>query len=163
MSEQVAKRVVIDIDRCIECGSCGAACYYSHAGMPIVQSAKTGPALLPVICRQCKSPSCVDACPANAMLRDELGVVRRALFRCVGCGSCARGCPFGVLPNEVERRQIPKCDLCEDRTATGQSVPRCVAACPSGALIYADEREAVAAKLLTIGGRSAGENPFKRR
>jgi len=163
VGSQVVKRVLIDLDRCVECGSCAAACYYSHNAMPIVQTARQGPALLPVICRQCKAASCVDACPVEAMQRGENGVVRRALFRCIGCGSCARACPFGVLPVEVTRRQIAKCDLCEDRTAADGSVPRCVAACPAGALRFEDESKAVEAKILILGGRSTGQDPFKRR
>ena len=162
-AKQVVKRVLIDLDRCVECGSCAAACYYSHAAMPIIQAAGRGPALLPVICRQCKSAPCVDACPVEAMVQDAHGVARRRLFRCIGCGSCARACPFGVLPTEPTRRQIAKCDLCEDITASGQGVPRCVAACPAGALQFGDEHDAVDAKLLLVGGRTVGEDPFKRR
>jgi len=163
MSTEVVKRVLIDLDRCVECGSCAAACYTSHSRMPIIQSARQGPALLPLICRQCKAASCVDACPVQAMRRDDNGVVRRALSLCIGCGSCARACPFGVLPNDVTRRQIAKCDLCEDRTADGSAVPRCVAACPSGALQFADETKAIEDELLEVGGRTTGQHPFKRR
>ncbi|MHC4982964.1 MAG: 4Fe-4S dicluster domain-containing protein [Planctomycetota bacterium] len=176
-SQEVRKRVLIDMDRCVECGSCAAACYFSHGQMPVVGTARSGVALLPVICRQCKSASCVDACPVEAMVRDESGVVRRRLFRCIGCGSCAKACPFGVLPNELgglpagyrscedlSGRQIPKCDLCEDRIkAGGKVVPRCVAACPAGALVFADEHEAPRAQLVVYGGRTTGEDPFKRR
>jgi len=181
----VEKRVLIDLDRCIECGSCAAACYYSHANMPAVGFARSGWALLPLICRQCKAASCVDVCPAEAMVRDDAGVVRRKLFRCIGCGSCARACPFGVIPNELggtpvalkapERmsgHQVAKCDLCADRTAGDAEadfgersgvVPRCVAACPSGALVYADEHRAREEALEVLGGRTTGEDPFKRR
>jgi len=163
MKSQVVRRVLIDLDRCVECGSCAAACYQSHGWMPIIQSARQGPALLPVICRQCKAASCVDACPVQAMIRDDNGVVRRALCLCIGCGSCARACPFGVLPSLPTRRQIAKCDLCKDITAAGQAVPRCVAACPAAALQFADEHEAVQQKLLVLGGRAVGQDPFKRR
>lgn len=166
MSATVTKRVLLDIDRCVECGSCGAVCFYSHAAMPIVQTGEpVGPAMLPVICRQCKAASCLEACPVGAMQRDEqTGIIRRALFRCIGCGSCARACPFGVLPREVTRRQIAKCDLCIDRTGGDSSaVPRCVASCPSGALRFDDEHQAVSANVLVVGGRSTGEHPFKRR
>ena len=162
-TEELTRRVLIDLDRCVECGSCAAACYYSHGSMPIIQSARQGPALLPVICRQCKAAPCVDVCPVEAMIRDDSGVVRRCLARCIGCGSCARACPFGLLPVEPTRRQIAKCDLCADRTAAGQGVPRCVAACPAGALQFEDEHNAVDAKLLVVGGRTIGEHPFKRR
>ncbi|MCK4601436.1 MAG: 4Fe-4S dicluster domain-containing protein [Phycisphaerae bacterium] len=175
--ECIEKRVLIDLDRCIECRSCAAACYYSHSGMPIVNFARAGWALLPLICRQCKAASCVDVCPVEAMIRDEQGVVRRRLFRCIGCGSCARACPFGVIPNELggtpagtkspehmTGHQIAKCDLCGDRIAENpDAVPRCVAACPSGALMFADEHRAEELQIDLIGGRTTGENPYKRR
>ena len=173
----IEKRVLIDLDRCVECQSCAAACYYSHANMPAVQFARSGWALLPVICRQCKAASCVDTCPAEAMVRDDAGVVRRRLFRCIGCGSCARACPFGVIPDQLggtpppskspERltgHQVAKCDLCADRTSGDSDVvPRCVAACPAGALKFADEREAEALGIHVIGGRTTGDHFFKRR
>jgi len=177
MSQTVEKRVLVDLDRCVECRSCAAACYFTHANMPVVQFARSGWAMLPVICRQCKAAACVEACPVEAMVRDEQGVVRRRLFRCIGCGSCAKACPFGVIPNEpaglpagfrsldrLSGHQIAKCDLCEDRTAgDGEAVPRCVAACPSGALMFADEHNLEQVALDLIGGRATGESPYKRR
>lgn len=176
-SQTVLKRVVIDMDRCIECQSCAAACYASHANMPAVSFAVAGWALLPVICRQCKCASCVEACPAEAMVRDDNGVVRRRLFRCIGCGSCARGCPFGVLPNtpsgvptgfgspgRINGHQIAKCDLCMERTTTGSdAVPRCVSACPTGALNFIDEHQAAKLQLTVLGGRTTGQDLYKRR
>ena len=172
----VNRRVLVNLDRCIECGSCAAACFYSHGHQPAVGFATSGAALLPVICRQCKSASCVDVCPAEAMVRDDAGIVRRRLMLCVGCGSCARACPFGVLPNTtsgvpggyrstdgISGRQIAKCDLCADRTSgDGDAVPRCVAACPAGALVFADER-VDAMPVGILGGRTTGEDPYKRR
>ena len=176
-SQVIEKRVLVDLDRCIECGSCAAACHYSHANMPSVRQARAGWALLPVICRQCKAAPCVDVCPAEAMVRDERGVVRRRLFRCIGCGSCARACPFGVIPTEprgtpvqskspdrMSGHQIAKCDLCVDRLADHpDAVPRCVAACPAGALMFADEREAGEAGIKVVGGRTTAEDFYKRR
>jgi len=175
--QTVAKRVLVDLDRCIECGSCAAACSVGHAHVPAIQFARAGVALLPVVCRQCQAAPCVDACPAEAMIRDDDGVVRRRLFRCIGCGSCVRACPFGVIPTQLagtpaakytpdrlSGHQAAKCDLCFDRTAAANGTePRCVAACPSGALMYLDEctEEPPGAELL--GGRTAGEHPFKRR
>jgi len=179
-AQSVDKRVLIDLDRCIECGSCSAACYYSHSNMPSVGQARSGWALLPVICRQCKAASCVDACPAEAMVRDDNGVVRRRLFRCIGCGSCARACPFGVIPtslggcptgsrspDRMSGHQVAKCDLCSDRLtaeeAPEDAVPRCVAACPSGALLFADERHVDGLNIDIVGGRTAAGHLFKRR
>ncbi len=171
----IAARVVVDLDRCIECRSCAAACYYGHANMPAVGFAGGGWALLPLICRQCKSAACVEACPVEAMVRDDRGVVRRASFRCIGCGSCARACPFGVIstelagepaacrsPDRITGRRVGKCDLCEDRLGDDpDAVPRCVAACPSGALRFLDEHEGD--ELCLIGGRTLADDLFKRR
>lgn len=181
------KRVLIDLDRCIECQSCAAACFHTHGDMPVVHFARAGWAILPVLCRQCKAAACVEACPKEAMVRDEHGVVRRHLALCIGCGSCARACPFGVIPlagagtpvaavstDRMSGFVIAKCDLCVDRTAAGSesgsdnesgngAVPRCVAACPTGALLFADERLARELELQTLGGRTTGGHPFKRR
>jgi len=177
VSKAVEKRVLVDLDRCIECQSCAAACYYSHANMPAVHFARAGWALLPLICRQCKAAACVEACPVEAMVLDDNGVVRRRLFRCIGCGSCARACPFGAIPDQLggtpagckapeglTGHQVAKCDLCEDRLAEApDAVPRCVAACPSGALRFCDEHEAEELHLQVVGGRTSGDHLFKRR
>lgn len=167
----VDRRVVIDLDRCIECRSCAAACFYGHTNVPAIGFARAGWALLPVVCRQCKSAACVDACPAEAMVREESGIVKRRLMLCVGCGSCVRACPFGVLPDQLSGapsggrspahmsgHQAAKCDLCADRTAAAQprGIPRCVAACASGALTFVDEHHPSETDRPVIGGRATG-------
>ncbi|HUU09511.1 MAG TPA: 4Fe-4S dicluster domain-containing protein [Phycisphaerae bacterium] len=158
----VEKRVVLDLDRCIECKSCMAACYYGHGRMTGVSFVDIGPAVLPIVCRQCGDPACVEVCPAKAMQRDERGVVARGIFSCRGCGSCARACPFGILSLEMVGHQIAKCDLCEDRLGRGLT-PRCVAVCPTGALRFATMDEIEAEGLTVLGGRIAGDHPIRRR
>jgi carbon-monoxide dehydrogenase iron sulfur subunit len=161
--EEVRKRVILDIDRCVECWSCSAACFYSHYGVDVVKAAAAGDVALPLICRQCDDPACVAVCPAEAMTRDESGMVRRAAALCRGCGSCARACPFGVLDLVMAKHRVAKCDMCADRTAVGAD-PRCVSACPTGALRFA-EPAALAGdeKILVVGGRAAGHHPIRRR
>jgi len=161
-AESVERRVVLDLDRCIECKSCMAACYYGHGRVVGVEFVDIGPAVLPIVCRQCDDPACVEVCPADAMQRDERGVVARGIFSCRGCGSCARACPFGVLSLEMVGHQIAKCDLCEDRVQRGLD-PRCVAVCPTGALRFATVEEIEADGLTVLGGRVAGDHPIRRR
>jgi len=159
---KVTRRVILDLDYCIECRSCAAACFYGHGAMPAVCFGETGPVTVPIVCKQCAEPACVDACPADAMKIDDSGVVRRAINLCRGCGSCVRACPFGVLDPAMVRNKVGKCDLCADRTEAG-GIPRCVSVCPTGALRFAEASEVEAEGLLVIGGRLAGRHPFKRR
>jgi len=159
---EITKRVILDMDLCIECRSCSAACYYSHGEMPIVNYGITGEAQIPLICRQCSEPACVEACPNEAMHKDENGVIKRALYQCTGCGSCVAACPFGVLHPTMVRHYVGKCDLCEERVLEGE-VPRCVATCPAGALQFMEESEAEKKGLLILGGRTVGRHPIRRR
>jgi Fe-S-cluster-containing dehydrogenase component len=54
-------------------------------------------------------------------------------------------CPFGVIDVSTDGKIIIKCDLCIERTKTGQG-PACVEACPTGALKLADEKDLVILK-----------------
>jgi len=158
----IEKRVILDMDRCVGCRSCSAACFYSHRGMPNVAYGVIREATLPVICRQCDEPACVEACPVEALRREESGAVVRSRMLCIGCRSCVYACPFGVIPPDLTLHQTAKCDLCEDKTAAG-GAPRCVAACASGALRFESTESMERDQVLLLSGRTAGENPYRRR
>lgn len=160
-AQQVAERVVLNLDRCISCRSCSAACFYGHRGMPSVAFGVIEEGTLPLICRQCDEPACVDACPANALRKEANGVTVRSRMLCIGCLSCVYACPFGVISPSLTLRQVAKCDYCADRLDRGEP-PRCVAACPAGALEFRRTDEMGTNELL-LGGRLAGRHPYKRR
>jgi carbon-monoxide dehydrogenase iron sulfur subunit len=63
-------------------------------------------------------------------------VVERIEENCIGCWMCAMICPYGVVGRKTEVRMAVKCDRCKDR-----DLPACVQACPTGALVYATQRE----------------------
>ena len=158
----VEKRVILDMDRCIGCRSCSAACFYSHHGMPNVSYGIIAEGTLPIICRQCEEPACVDVCPVEALRREPSGVVKRSRMLCIGCGSCVYACPFGVIHSDLRQHQVAKCDLCEAKVLAG-GVPRCVAACTSGALRFESAESMEKDKVLLLSGRTAGEHPYRRR
>jgi len=156
------RRVFVDLDRCIGCKSCAAACFYGHLGMPGVEHATIAEGDLPMVCRQCEEPACVEACPMDALKKDEFGAVRRSRMLCVGCRSCAQACPFGVIGLELTDGLVGKCDLCADRLAEERK-PRCVTACPAGALRFAVPSELEKDRLLLLSARTVGRNPVKKR
>lgn len=155
------RRVLLDLDRCIECHSCAASCYYHHHHMPVISFSSGRSVALPAICRQCLIPACVDACPTGAMFRDDSGAVVRSAFRCTGCNACVLGCPFGVL-NADPWGPIPKCDLCVDRVGDGLD-PWCVASCSSGALHFMEPDHAESSSVILLGARMVGRRLWERR
>jgi len=162
MPSEMNLRVAIDLDACIECRSCAAACFYGHHELPIVHFTRLGAAMLPAICRQCPDAPCIAACEHDAMRKNGNGSAYRAIFRCRGCGSCATACPFGVLSTEMYNGEIAKCDLCYDLLEKGEE-PRCVKSCPSGALKFIEEPDATQMGLVVLGSRTLGQHPVKRR
>lgn len=162
LGPELRQRVAINLDACIECRSCAAACFFGHNELPIVHFARVGAAMLPAICRQCPDAPCVAVCSAGAMRKNGNGTAYRSIFRCRGCGSCARACPFGVLTTEMFDGEIAKCDLCIDQLDAGRA-PRCVASCPAGALQFIEESAAAELGLVVLGSRTLGQHPIRRR
>lgn len=161
MDRATNMRIVLDLDRCIGCRSCGAACHVGHHDQTnLVPGRVDEVAILPVHCRHCEQPACLVACPRDALYRDAHGFVRRSELRCVGCRSCALACPFGVISDEFVRHVSPKCDLCADRIMAG-GAPRCVETCPSGALAFVDLAAAVGAPEY-VGGRIRSHAVLRR-
>lgn len=140
----MAKRVYLNLDLCCGCRSCAAACAYGHHIQSLLGHSKIEMevAELPLHCLQCEQPACVDACPNEAMQKQEDGTVQRSLFKCVGCNSCAVACPFGVIQPNLDKHIVPKCDLCIDRLDEGE-IPRCVQTCTSGALSFEEVDEQI--------------------
>ncbi len=162
LAGEIRDRVALNLDLCIDCRSCSAACFYGHGQRPALHFGTAGPATLPVVCRQCRDAWCVAACPNGAMRRSDAGVVYRSVVQCCGCGSCAVACPFGVVSLEMRHGEVAKCDLCHDILGNGTE-PRCVASCPSGALRFMDESAAKDMGLVVLGSRTLGEHPIFRR
>jgi Fe-S-cluster-containing dehydrogenase component len=140
----------LDPQRCIGCHACEMACAECETNgqlamihVDYVDRAES-PQTAVQVCMHSEEPTCARVCPADAIARDELGVVHSAnAARCIACSNCVLACPFGV-PKKVEAMKLMmKCNLCYDRTSAGRR-PMCATVCPSGALYYGT-RERMAA------------------
>lgn len=145
------RQIFADLRECRACLSCANACIVEHhpkkdilaalhdqsLSRIFIQAGKSGP--VPVSCRHCDEPACVDACLTGAMHVDQdTGRVTVAADTCVGCAMCVMACPFGVIAMEQkdDRRTAIKCDLCLNR-----DTPACVDACPQLALTFCTPEE----------------------
>lgn len=132
----------IDPQRCIGCHACELACAECETNGLLAmvsvdyvdrgQSAQTSVQ----VCMHCEEPLCARVCPADAIQKDEFGVVHSAnAARCIACSNCVLACPFGVPKKFEPLKLMMKCNLCHDRTSAGRK-PMCATVCPSGALFY---------------------------
>jgi anaerobic dimethyl sulfoxide reductase subunit B (iron-sulfur subunit) len=90
-----------------------------------------------ISCNHCIHPKCAGICPTGAYDVREDGIVLLDTEKCMGCGYCAWGCPYGAPQYNVDAGTMTKCDFCFDNLEQGLP-PACVAACPMRVLDYAE-------------------------
>jgi Fe-S-cluster-containing dehydrogenase component len=94
---------------------------------------------LPKQCCHCTHTPCVQLCPVGASYRTRDGVILVDETRCIGCGYCVQGCPYGSRFIHPEKHVASKCTLCYHRITRGLR-PACVDACPVGARMIGDTK-----------------------
>ncbi|HDZ23341.1 MAG TPA: 4Fe-4S ferredoxin, partial [Desulfobacteraceae bacterium] len=75
-------------------------------------------------CLHCEEPECVAACPEEAIVKREDGIVILDEKACVGCGICVDECPYDAISLDSERGVAQKCNLCYTRVDKGL-MPAC--------------------------------------
>jgi phenylacetyl-CoA:acceptor oxidoreductase subunit 1 len=122
--------MVADLDRCVGCQTCAAACRQTNATQPGVQWRRVldlefgeypdvHRVFLPVGCQHCADPPCMSVCPSTATRRRSDGIVTIDYDLCIGCAYCAVACPYqarskadkpayahGSEPTPLERLQF---------------------------------------------------------
>lgn len=131
-----------NFDRCTGCSICQLVCsmhhlggYNPHRAFLKIKHQRENLYHFPTVCNQCENAYCANVCPVGAIRRNpQSGAMVIDHDTCVGCNLCHRYCPIGVVGVDPEIKKSVKCDLCDGR-------PRCVAACPAGALELACRKE----------------------
>ena len=97
--------MVIDLNRCIACTGCVAACAMYH-NLPkgilwnkMVYSERgafpnAGRLQMSKACQQCDHTPCVKVCPTGATYKRADGIVMVDYSKCIGCKYCLAACPY---------------------------------------------------------------------
>ncbi len=97
--------MVADLDRCVGCQTCTAACRHANATSPAVQWRKVldvelgsypevSRIFVPVGCQHCEDPPCMHVCPTTATRKRADGIVTIDYDICIGCAYCDVACPY---------------------------------------------------------------------
>jgi molybdopterin-containing oxidoreductase family iron-sulfur binding subunit len=106
--------MAIDLDRCIGCGACAAACYVEN-NVPVgtaqdhtqgremswlrlepFYDAGGGVEFLPMLCQHCHYAPCEPVCPVYAAYHNPEGLNVQVYNRCIGTRYCSHNCPYKV-------------------------------------------------------------------
>jgi len=152
--------LVIDTTKCIQCDNCIKACAALHNNQSrlVRKGSKLNNIfLIPTSCKHCDDPTCMIKCSTGSIARDFSGEIYHK-DSCIGCGSCARNCPYGNISivsltetgrepeskSTVEKKDkegnllkmAVKCDMCREYPFVG-----CIYNCPKGAVRKVDPAE----------------------
>ena len=97
--------MVADLERCVGCQTCTAACRHANATSPAVQWRKVldieagsfpnvNRTFVPVGCQHCADPPCMHVCPSTATRQRADGIVTIDYDICIGCAYCDVACPY---------------------------------------------------------------------
>lgn len=158
------KAFVIDVSRCNGCYCCQIACKDEHVGNDWSPYARPQPdtgqfwlkltekvrgtvpkvkvAYKPLLCNHCEDAPCMKGCPIEgAIYRRDDGLVIIDPEKCTGCKACVDICPYRVIYFNEDLNIAQKCSGCAHLLDSGWTEPRCVDACPTGALKFGEESE----------------------
>jgi tetrathionate reductase subunit B len=159
------KVFVFDASICNGCYCCQIACKDEHCGNDWTPYSKPQPetgqfwlqlsehvrGTIPKVkvhyvaslCNHCDEPVCLDACEVDgAVYKRDDGLVIIDPEACTGCTSCASACPYQAIYMNDSLHIAQKCTGCAHLLDAGWEEPRCVDACPTGALRFLEEAEA---------------------
>ena len=128
--------LIIDHELCWGCKTCEVACKQENRsadGIKLICVTEDGPKVVDGkldfeykvnLCRHCDDPPCVDACPDEAIVKRDDGLVVMDYEICTGCGICIDACPYDAITLDENADKARKCNLCHHRVDRGL-IPAC--------------------------------------
>jgi Fe-S-cluster-containing dehydrogenase component len=158
--------MVIDLNTCVGCNACMAACamenqtpVWKNKWRTYVPEKEIGTSemvrrrFFPRLCNHCDNPPCLTVCPTGATYKRADGIVMIDPDRCMGCRACAMACPYDAryevtyddiregkeFYGELQRTSpsMDKCSFCAHRVDKGLK-PACVETCVGSARQFGD-------------------------
>ena len=164
--------MIIDIERCEDCNNCFLACKDEHVGNDWPGYAVSQPlhgqrwidimrkergqyplidvAYRPTPCMHCDNAPCIKAAKNGAIYKRDDGIVIIDPAKSRGQKALVDACPYDAIWWNEEKDLPQKCTFCAHLLSEGWKEPRCVQACPTGALKFvAADNSAIEKKVET--------------
>jgi len=157
------KAFVVDLSICNGCYCCQIACKDEHVANDWTPYARPQPdygqfwikvletergtvpkvrvSYFPRMCRHCEDAQCIACCPVDAIYKRQDGLVIIDPLKCTGCKLCPDACPHDGIYFNDDLNIAQKCTGCAHLLDDGWDLPRCVDACPTGALKFGEESQ----------------------
>jgi Fe-S-cluster-containing dehydrogenase component len=148
--------MIIDVAKCHDCNNCFLSCkdeyvendfppysiaqpWHGHRWMNIMRKErgeypKVDVAYLPVPCMHCDDAPCMKSAEDGSVYKRPDGIVIIDPEKAKGNKQLTEACPYGVIWWNEEKDVPQKCTFCAHLLEDGWEGPRCVQACPTGAL-----------------------------
>ena len=151
----MAKAMLIDTDLCLDCNACSVECKNINqvpVGKDIAwtridelesgQFPNVNAYFVKQACNHCTEANCLNNCPVGAISRPDGTHVVIDQGECIGCGTCARVCPFGIPHFGEPAGKAQKCRFCYGTKASDEPTT-CASVCPFGAISFGERAELI--------------------
>jgi Fe-S-cluster-containing dehydrogenase component len=156
------KAFLVDVSICNGCYNCQIACKDEHCSNDWMPYAAPQPETgqfwmklsehirgtvpkvkmhyIPLLCQHCDEAPCMAAAP-DAIYKRADGMVVIDPEKAKGMKDIPASCPWGVIYYNEELDLPQKCTGCAHLLDRDWKEPRCVDACPTGAITYGEEAD----------------------
>lgn len=175
--------LIIDVEKCEDCNNCFLSCKdehvdndwpgyalpqprHGHRWMNVMRKERGQFPLIdvayrPTPCMHCDAAPCIRAARDGAVYKRPDGIVIIDPAKARGQKDLLKACPYGAIWWNEEKQLPQKCTFCAHLLDKGWKAPRCVQACPTGALRAVRCEEAEMASIVEQEGLEVLHPEFK--